>query len=229
MRRYLPVLGALVVLAIPLAATQIPPVRAVLLALLALMRSGSPAGVALYASAYAVGSVLTAPVALFNGMAGYAYGPVRGVLIASPANVLAATGAFLVGRFLLSARIARWAEPMARWHAIQSAVAEQPFRIAALLRLAPVVPQNFLTYALSLTRVPLGTFMLASWVGLFPAICFQVYVGSLVRDASEILDGKRPPLGTAGWIATAAGLVGTAVIVVFLARFAQRALARSGV
>lgn len=229
MQRPLRILGALAVLAVPLAATQLPPVRAALLALLALMRSGSPSGMALYVGAYAAGSVFTAPVALFSGMAGYAYGPVRGVLIASPANVLAATAAFLVGRFLLSARIARAAEHMPRWHAMQRAVDEQPFRIAALLRLAPIVPQNFLTYTLSLTRVRLGTFMLATWIGLFPAICFQVYVGSLVRDASELLDGKRPPLGAAGWIATAAGLVGTAVIVFLLARFARRALARSGV
>lgn len=228
-RRLRLVAGALLVLLLPLAATQLPPVRAALIALLALMRGGGAAGVAAYLGVYALGAVVTAPFALLSGMAGYAYGPVRGLLIASPANLLASTTAFLLGRFALRARIARWAERTPRWHAVQDAVAAQPFRIAVLLRLTPLAPQNLFGYALSLTRVRLRTFMLATWLGLFPVTCFHVYVGSLVRDASELLDGKRPPLGPWGWAASAAGLVMTAGAIALMARLARRALAKSGV
>lgn len=223
------ILGVLVILLLPLAATQLPPVRAGFLAVIALMRGGGASGVALYVGVYAVGAVITAPFALLSGMAGYAYGPVRGLLLASPANLLAATTAFLIGRFALRARIARWAEHLPRWHAVQDAVAAQPLRVAVLLRLTPFAPQNLFSYALSLTRVRLGTFMLATWVGLFPVTCFHVYVGSLVRDAAELLDGKRPPLGPWGWAATAAGLVMTAGAMALMARMARRALAKSGV
>ena len=71
------VAGALLVLLLPLAATQLPPVRAALIALLALMRGGGAAGVAAYLGVYALGAVVTAPFALLSGMAGYAYGPLR--------------------------------------------------------------------------------------------------------------------------------------------------------
>lgn len=62
-----------------------------------------------------------------------------------------------------------------------------------------------------------------------PVTLFQVYVGSLVHDAADLLDGKRPPLGPMGYAATAAGLVLSIGLVVLVARLARRALASSGV
>ena len=229
MFRPLRALPVLAVLALPLAATQLPPVRHALIALVDLMRDGGPAGVAAYLATYAAGSIFTAPIALFSGMAGYAYGPLKGFLVASPAVVLAATTAFLVGRFVLHDRVARWTADNARFTAIQRAVADQPFKIAVLLRMTPVAPQNFLSYGLSLTRMKTTTFMAATWLGLLPVTAFQVYVGSLVHDAAELLDGKRPPLGALGWAATAGGLVLTVVGLFFIARTARRVLAKSGV
>jgi uncharacterized membrane protein YdjX (TVP38/TMEM64 family) len=228
-RRLRLLLGALAILILPLAALRIPPVRDAFLAVIALMRGGTPAGVAVYLGAYSLGGIVTAPFALLSGMAGYAYGPVRGMLLALPANVLGATSAFLVGRFALSARIARRVDHLPQWHALQHAVGESPFRIAVLLRLTPLAPQNLFSYALSLTRMPLRTFMLATWLGVMPITCFHVYVGSLVRDASELLDGKRPPMGVWGWAATALGLAMTVGGIALMARLARRALAKSGV
>lgn len=229
MFRPLRVLPVLAILALPLAATQLPPVRAALFALVDHMRDGGPAGLALYFGAYAFGSIFTAPIALFSGMAGYVYGPVKGFLVASPANMLAATTAFLVGRFVLHDRVARWTQDNQRWGAIRRAMGAQPFKIAVLLRLTVVAPQNFLSYGLALTPMRVPTFMAATWIGLMPVTLFQAYVGSLVHDAAELLDGKRPPLGPWGWAATAAGLVLTVAALALTARIARRALAKSGV
>lgn len=229
MRRAVRFLPLLLILVLPLAATQLPPVRRGIFALVDFMREGGLAGVAMFFGAYAFGAIFTAPIALFAGMAGYVYGPVRGVLVASPAGVVAATTAFLVGRFLLAGRIAGLAAKSPRWTAILRAVSDEPFRIAVLLRLTPLAPQNFLSYGLSLARVPIRTFMAATWVGLLPVTCFQVYVGSLVRDVAELIDGKRPSLGVWGYVATIAGLGVTAVAAVVAARMARRALAKAGV
>lgn len=227
--RSLRVLPILAVLAVPLAATQLPPVRAALLSLVDTMRAGGPAGVLLYFGAYAFGALFASPIALFSGMAGYVYGPVRGFLAASPANMLAATTAFLVGRFVLHDRVERWTRDNQRWGAIQRAVGAHPFKIAILLRLTVLVPQNFLNYGLALTRVRTTSFMLATWLGLLPVTFFQAYLGSLVHDAADLLDGKRPPLGAWGWAATAAGLVLTVGGLMLTARLARRELAKSGV
>ena len=157
------------------------------------------------------------------------YGPVRGVLVASPAGVVAATAAFLVGRFALADRVARLAAKSERWARIHRAVSGDAFRIAVLLRLTPVAPQNLLSYGLSLTGVRVRTFMLATGLGLLPITCFHVYVGSLVHDAADLVNGKRPPLGAWGWAATAAGLVVSVAALLLTAWLARRALAKSGV
>ena len=229
MRRALRIIGVLAFYALPVVASQLAPVRAAFLALVGQMRGGGIAGPAIYVAAYAMGGVVIAPVALFSGIAGYLYGPVRGVLLASPASLLAATAAFLAGRSVLAAPVARWAGASPRWEAVRRAVAAEGFRIALLVRLTPFAPQNLVPYGFSITPVRARTFMAATWLGLLPITCFQVYVGSLVHDVADILDGKRPPLGAWGWVATAAGISATLVALVLVARVARRALARSGV
>ena len=228
-RHVLRVLALLAVLTVPLALTQVPAVRESAIALLALMRGGGPGGVAAYLAVHALGCIVTAPIWLFSGMAGYVYGPVRGLALASPANVLAATTAFLLGRFVLRSRLGRWLERYPRWGAVRRAVEVDAFRIAFLLRVIPVAPQNLLSYGFSLTRMRIGTFMLATWLGLLPTLAFQVYVGSLVHDVADLLDGKRPPLGVWGWVATGAGVVVTVAALAVTARLGQRALAKQGI
>jgi uncharacterized membrane protein YdjX (TVP38/TMEM64 family) len=228
-RRTLRILGLLVLWSMPVWATQIPPVRAAFLAAVEMMRVGGAAGAVMYVAAFTIGGVITAPVVLFSGIAGYLYGPVRGVLLASPASVLGATAAFLTGRFALAGPVARWAGESPRWEALRRAVAADGFRIAVLVRLTPIAPQNLVPYGFSVMPVRARTFVAATWLGLLPITCFQVYVGSLVHEVSDILDGKRPPLGAWGWVATAAGLVMTIAALLLVARLARRALARSGV
>jgi uncharacterized membrane protein YdjX (TVP38/TMEM64 family) len=203
-------------------------VRAALLAVIARIGAGGVAGVVVFVGANVAGAVVTLPFALYAGVAGYVFGPVRGALLASPSGALAATGAFLVGRFVLAGRVARWADGNARWEAIHRAVDRDPFRVALLIRLTPLGPQNLVTYILSVTRLRPRTFIAATWIGLLPMTCFNVYLGSLVRDAADLLDGKRPPLGPWGYAATGAGVVVTGTILFLMARAARRALAESG-
>jgi uncharacterized membrane protein YdjX (TVP38/TMEM64 family) len=229
MRWPLRVLGALALLSLPFVLGQLGPVRGGLIAAIALMRGGSALGAVVFFGAYAFGCILTAPIWIFNGMAGYAYGPVRGALLASPANVLAMTTAFLIGRFALSGRIGRWLEKSPRWAAVHRAVEADALRIGFLLRLSPLFPQNLLSYGFSLTPMRLGTFVAVTWLGLLPIICFQAYLGSLMRDVAELIDGQRPPMGPWGWVATAASVVVTVAAMAVVTRLGQRALKRAGV
>jgi uncharacterized membrane protein YdjX (TVP38/TMEM64 family) len=227
--RPLRVLGVLAFYALPLVLSQLPPVRAFIFFVIERMREGGAGGVAVYAAVFALGAVLVAPTALFTGMAGYVYGPGRGLLIASPASVLAASTAFLAGRFALAGRIRPLLAREPRWAAVERAVDADAFRIGFLLRVTPLAPQNFLSYALSLTPMRLRTFMAATWLGLLPIVAFQVYVGSLVHDVADLLDGKRPPLGVWSWVATVASLLLTGAALFVITRLGRRALARQGV
>ncbi len=113
---------------------------------------------------------------------------------------------------------------MPRARAIDRAVGRQGFKLVLLLRLSPIVPFNLLNYALSLSSVSPGRYVLASFIGMLPGTLLYVYLGSLATTAAS--------LGTAGaqqgslrLVFYAAGLIATILVVVIATRAARRALA----
>ena len=109
--------------------------------------------------------------------------------MASPASVAGATVAFVLGRTVLR----RWAErrirASAQARALDSAVAREGFKLVLLLRLSPLIPFDILNYALSLTRISLGSYVLASFLGMLPGTALYVYLGSLATTAAEVRAG----------------------------------------
>ncbi len=95
----LAVLGAM-------AAIFLLPVNTWALQLVEWIHGSGAIGVALLAVAYVVATVLILPGSVLTAGAGFAYGP-WGTLLVSPASVLAATLAFLLGRTVLRGWIAR--------------------------------------------------------------------------------------------------------------------------
>jgi uncharacterized membrane protein YdjX (TVP38/TMEM64 family) len=186
-------------------------------------RNTGPLGVALFFAAYVVSTVAFLPGSILTLAAGFAYGPVWGVAIASPASVAGATCAFLLGRTLLR----DWAEARvgesARVRAIDAAVGREGFKIVFLLRLSPIIPFNALNYALSLSRVPLRTYVLASFVGMLPGTAMWIYLGSLAPTVAE-LSSAGSGGGTTRTVLYVTGLAATVAAAVIGARAARRAL-----
>ncbi|MEX2271921.1 MAG: TVP38/TMEM64 family protein [Vicinamibacterales bacterium] len=186
-------------------------------------RSTGPAGVALFVAAYVIATVAFLPGSLLTLAAGFAYGPIWGVAIASPASVAGAACAFLLGRTLLRG----WAEARvgesARVRAIDAAVEREGFKMVLLLRLSPVIPFNALNYALSLSKVPVGTYVLASFLGMLPGTALWVYLGSLAPAAAG-LSSAASGGGTARTVLYVLGLAATVAAAIIGARAARRAL-----
>ena len=187
-------------------------------------RTWGIAGVGIFVAAYVVSTVAFVPGSWLTLLAGFLYGPVWGLVVASPASVAGATAAFLLGRTLLR----QWAErrigasPRAR--AMNAAVTRNGFALVLLLRLSPVFPFNVLNYALSLTTVPLRTYVLASFLGMLPATALYVYLGSLVPVAAQLGRGAPSPGAGGTWL-TVVGVAATLGVVIVGARVARRALA----
>lgn len=186
-------------------------------------RNTGPAGVAMFIAAYVVSTVAFLPGSLLTLAAGFAYGPLWGVAIASPASVAGATCAFLLGRTLLR----DWAQARvgdsARIRAIDAAVAREGFKIVLLLRLSPIIPFNALNYALSLSQVKVRTYVLASFLGMLPGTVLWVYLGSLAPTVAE-LSSAASRGGTTRTALYVAGLVATIAAAVIGTRAARRAL-----
>ena len=186
-------------------------------------RQTGSTGVVLFVAAYVVSTVALLPGSILTLAAGFAYGPLWGLAIASPASVLAATCAFMLGRSVLRGWAERQVARSPRARALDAAVERDGFKFVLLLRLSPLFPFNVLNYALSLTRVSLGRYVLASAIGMLPGTALYVYLGSLAPAAAE-LSSAASEGGTTRSALYVVGLLATAAVVIFATRAARRAL-----
>jgi uncharacterized membrane protein YdjX (TVP38/TMEM64 family) len=199
------------------------PVREWTMALAERIRGAGAAGVLLFIAVYVVAEVALVPGSLLTMAAGFAYGPIAGLLVASPASVLAATTAFLLGRTVLRGWTQKKIARSPKMRALDRAIGRNSFKLILLLRLSPLIPFNLLNYVLGLSDVPLGRYMAASFIGMLPGAWLYVYLGSLATTAAELTHASREG-GVQRIVLTAAGLVATVLAIVFVTRAAKRAL-----
>jgi uncharacterized membrane protein YdjX (TVP38/TMEM64 family) len=199
------------------------PIASWTIALAGRVRGAGAPGVAAYVAVYIGATIAGIPGSILTLAAGFAYGPVWGLAVASPASVAGATAAFLLGRTVLRDWAVRAMGGSPRGRAIATAVERDGFKIVLLLRLSPVVPFNALNYGLSLTNVRPGTYVIASAIGMLPATALYVYLGSLAPTAAQLSTAAEAG-GAGRTILYVAGLIATIVVVVVATRAARRAL-----
>jgi uncharacterized membrane protein YdjX (TVP38/TMEM64 family) len=180
-------------------------------------------GAAVYLIFATVCGVLMTPGWIPMMLAGVLFGLGKGIPMAAVGIVGGATAAFLVGRRLLRHPIERRIAGNLTLVAIDRAVDQQAFTIVVLTRLALVLPYNLLNYVYGATRVGLGTYMLATGLGMLPAVALYVYLGTLASDVGQMLNsgGTAPP---GSWWISVIALAAIVAVMIVIQRAARRAL-----
>ncbi len=183
------------------------------------------AGPITYVVCIVVATILFVPGSVSMMIAGFLFGLVPGFLFAAVGISAGAQGAFLAAR--LWAR--RWVEKKVadnqRLAAIEKGLREEAFLIVALTRLSLIIPFNLLNYAYGVTSVRTRTHLVATTVGMLPAVALYVYLGTLARDLGQILSGEATPSDLGYWLA-AAGIAVIVILTWVIHRAASRALER---
>jgi uncharacterized membrane protein YdjX (TVP38/TMEM64 family) len=126
---------------------------------------------------YAVSVTLSAPWAwLLTIAGGFLFGAVGGTVLVNAGATAGATGAFLSARYVLGGWIQeRWGEKLS---AFNDEIARNGTSYLFTLRLIPVFPFFLVNFLVGLTRVPLGTFVWTTAVGIIPGSFVYAYAGS---------------------------------------------------
>ena len=132
-------------------------------------------GALAFAGLFAAGTVLFLPGSVFGLAGGALFGPLWGTVVNLAAGTLGATLAFLVARHLAGDWVARRAG--GRLRQVVEGVEAEGWRFVALVRLVPVVPFNLANYALGLTRIPLGQYVLATAIAMLPGTAAYAWLG----------------------------------------------------
>jgi uncharacterized membrane protein YdjX (TVP38/TMEM64 family) len=181
-------------------------------------------GPVVFIAGYAIACVAFVPASLLTLAAGALFGVMRGTVFVLAGATLGSLAAFIIARYLARDWIAARLAKDTRFAAIDAAIAEQGRKVVFLLRLSPVIPFSVLNYALGLTKVRIGDFVLAS-VGMLPGTLLYVYSGKLASVVVGATDATAPAKGPAFYTVLGLGLAATAAVTVLITRVAKRALA----
>jgi uncharacterized membrane protein YdjX (TVP38/TMEM64 family) len=183
------------------------------------------AGPAAYVFFVAVATVLFLPGSVAMMIAGFLFGFLPGFLYAVIAIPVGAQAAFEFGRWVARPWVRKKVADNRRMHAIEAALQDEAFVIVVLTRLSLILPFNLLNYAYGATSVRATTHLLATAIGMLPAIALYVYLGTLAHDLGQILSGEAVSSELGYWI-IGAGIAAIAAATWVIHRTATRALER---
>jgi uncharacterized membrane protein YdjX (TVP38/TMEM64 family) len=194
-----------------------------LLSVVAHIQSVGPAAPIVFILVYALAVVALIPASLLTLAAGAVFGLLPGACYALIGATLGSTAAFLLGRYVARRLVAKRLAAMPRFVAIERAVSAHGRRIVFLLRLSPVVPFNFLNYALGLTTVSVWDFVFAS-LGTVPGAFVYAYAGKVAGEALVLAGQAEVPKNGSYYAVLLAGLIATVAATTVVTRTARRAL-----
>jgi uncharacterized membrane protein YdjX (TVP38/TMEM64 family) len=188
-----------------------------------LIQSVGWGGWLLFIALYAVFCLIFIPGSILTIAAGAVYGFWGGMVLVLLGNGLGALLSLVVTRYFLRGWAARRLLPSSNLRAIMTAVEKEGLKIIFLTHLSPIMPFSLINYALGLTRIPVGKFILATEVGSLPSICIYVYLGALMGNIAKLGPATlhHRPLP---WLLQALGLIITLGVTLYLAHIASRSL-----
>jgi len=215
-----------------LAAVRYLPVQRWLPRLLEALRDLGPWGLIGLVAIYVPALVLCVPAFILALSAGFLAGAlwpdnlllsvVAGTLTVSVGSTIGATVAFQIGRTLARDWVARWVQDRPVFEAVDRAIEAGGLRMAALVRISPLLPFNLLNYALGATRVTLGDFIAGTFLGKLPASIGYVYAGSVAQSFAAL--SAQPASGALQLALLVVGLIAMMLLALQTARVARRAL-----
>lgn len=185
-----------------------------------------PWGPLMLAVAYIPLTILAVPASILTLGGGYLFGLPVGFLADSIGATVGAGAAFLLGRTIGRPFVVSKLKDYPQFQSVAVAIHRSGFKIVLLLRLVPLLPFNMLNYILSVTPVPIGHYMLASWIGMMPITLALVYVGTTLKDLSDVTHGWSE-FSTTRWILLVTGFLVSGILIFCVTKVAKAALMKA--
>lgn len=174
---------------------------------------------------YGVAATIFIPASALSLAAGALFGLLKGSLLVWLGANTATVASFLVARFAARSRVEAIAQTRPRFAAVDRAMAEEGWKIVALMRLSPLFPFSLQNYLFGVTAIPFWPYAAASAAFMIPGTFLYVYIGYAGGQAAAVAGGV-PGANAAKLALQAVGLLATVLATFVLARIASRAIAR---
>ena len=162
------------------------------------------------------------PASIVGVAAGFAYGLLPGLALATISVLAGAEIAFMLSRSLLRPWIARLIRRRNRIGQLEQLVSHDGWKIACLLRASPIVPFAITSYGLGLTSMSGMAYFIGTLASL-PALLGYVFAGKLAHDG--LTSSNLEPLHIATFLF---GIAATLALTVQIGRLVSRCGKLSG-
>ena len=179
-------------------------------------------GILLLAALMTVGSLCLLPASPFVVGSGVVFGFWGGCLSATIGIVLGATIGFLLSRWFLRQDIADRLRRNPTYRAIDLAIADEGWKVVALLRLSPM-PFGLANYFYGLTGVAFWPYLLTSILGSLPSTALFCYLGSAGKASLTEMANGRFGHTPGEYALLILGIGAVLLTLILLPRFTQRA------
>jgi uncharacterized membrane protein YdjX (TVP38/TMEM64 family) len=182
----------------------------------------------LFALILAATVVLLLPGVLLTTGAGFVFGIATGTVAVVLGTTIGAAIAFLIARWLLGGRARRYILRRESLRLLDQKLSPHAWQVVLFSRLIPFFPAKVANYFYGLTSVSFRAFIVGSGIGFVPFSLHNVFLGAVAAELST--KGLRTVYyGEWGWFVYGAGFVVIAAAVIYLARWAWKALDLQGV
>lgn len=145
-----------------------------------------------------IGVVILAPTPIIKVTAGALFPYWIAVIINFTASIVGGLLAFLLGRWLFRDTIAKTVASDMRLQSIETAIGEEAMKISVLVRLSPLIPDEWLNYIMSSGPVTTRVFFISNLSSIIYSLAYA-YFGHTIGEIALSSDGmggfKQSPLG----------------------------------
>lgn len=161
------------------------------------------------------------PASLIGVVSGSLYGLLNGFLVSTLATILGAWVSFAISRSLFQKIFERLFIRRAGLRQLSDEMVKGGWRFVCLLRMSPIMPFAFTSYALGLSTISARDYMLGTIASL-PALFGYVCLGWFARHS---MSARSVDVGYLQWVIFGVGIAATVFLTVYIKRIISRATA----
>ena len=170
------------------------------------------------------GVIILAPTPVMKVTAGALFPYWIAVVINFTASIVGGLLAFLLGRWLFRESIAKTVASDKRLQNIETAIGEEAMRISVLVRLSPLIPDEWLNYIMASGPVTTRVFFISNLSSIVYSLAYAYFghaVGKIALSSNGMDGFKQSPLGLALLVM---GLVATVFATIIVTKVTMKAL-----
>ena len=188
-----------------------------------LIKNSGSMGPIVYFLILSLAIVMLFPTPILKIFTGTFFGFTIGFLINFAASMLGGLIAFFIGRYFFKDTISKLIESNKVAKEMEKSLEKEGFKLSFLIRLSPLIPDEWLNYTLSLSPISTKTFIFSNCSSIVYSLVYAYYgaiLGRVVLTQKGLLDTNYTVID---WIMMILGIVATIISVIIVTRVSKQA------